>query len=346
MAAQQKKSGQNSGRTAGKNTGKNTGRGSGGSAGKSAGGSSGRSGSRSAGGNRTSGSRKRSSRQDDRLTNILFGLLLVAVVVLVVAFAFKKRGSGEEETPTPTPAIQGNTPAPTPTEQAGENITPEPTPTEPAAPTGEGEPGGSTPEPVPTDTPAGELTPALSPTPEPTPTPSKVPPTPEAEVSLEEAEKLIENAFWEAGEGYRFELSDNDMELGGATYYRYRVYYRNKVQDYALLVDRVSGKLYYYENGERTDFDGGRHEPDEDGAMTEEKAAELLADIPHASLMLPAPLGECRLSLDRWRTVVSGVDCYCLNVFYQDALAGSIYFTETADTVYYLDEFGEFVRVR
>ncbi len=346
MAAQQKKSGQNSGRTAGKNTGKNTGRGSGGSAGKSAGGSSGRSGSRSAGGNRTSGSRKRSSRQDDRLTNILFGLLLVAVVVLVVAFAFKKRGSGEEETPTPTPAIQGNTPAPTPTEQAGENITPEPTPTEPAAPTGEGEPGGSTPEPVPTDTPAGELTPVLSPTPEPTPTPSKVQPTPEAEVSLEEAEKLIEDAFWEAGEGYRFELSDNDMELGGATYYRYRVYYRNKVQDYALLVDRVSGKLYYYENGERTDFDGGRHEPDEDGAMTEEKAAELLADIPHASLMLPAPLGECRLSLDRWRTVVSGVDCYCLNVFYQDALAGSIYFTETADTVYYLDEFGEFVRVR
>lgn len=346
MAAQQKKSGQNSGRTAGKNTGKNTGRGSGGSAGKSAGGSSGRSGSRSAGGNRTSGSRKRSSRQDDRLTNILFGLLLVAVVVLVVAFAFKKRGSGEEETPTPTPAIQGNTPAPTPTEQAGENITPEPTPTEPAAPTGEGEPGGSTPEPVPTDTPAGELTPVLSPTPEPTPTPSKVQPTPEAEVSLEEAEKLIENAFWEAGEGYRFELSDNDMELGGATYYRYRVYYRNKVQDYALLVDRVDGKLYYYENGERTDFDGGRHEPDEDGAMTEEKAAELLADIPHASLMLPAPLGECRLSLDRWRTVVSGVDCYCLNVFYQDALAGSIYFTETADTVYYLDEFGEFVRVR
>lgn len=344
MAAQQKKSGQNSGRTAGKNTGKNTGRGSGGSAGKSAGGSSGRSGSRSAGGNRTSGSRKRSSRQDDRLTNILFGLLLVAVVVLVVAFAFKKRGSGEEETPTPTPAIQGNTPAPTPTEQAGENITLEPTPTEPAAPTGEGEPGGSTPEPVPTDTPAGELTPVLSPTPEPTPTPSKV--QPEAEVSLEEAEKLIEDAFWEAGEGYRFELSDNDMELGGATYYRYRVYYRNKVQDYALLVDRVSGKLYYYENGERTDFDGGRHEPDEDGAMTEEKAAELLADIPHASLMLPAPLGECRLSLDRWRTVVSGVDCYCLNVFYQDALAGSIYFTETADTVYYLDEFGEFVRVR
>lgn len=344
MAAQQKKSGQNSGRTAGKNTGKNTGRGSGGSTGKSAGGSSGRSGSRSAGGNRSSGSRKRSSRQDDRLTNILFGLLLVAVVVLVVAFAFKKRGSGEEETPTPPPAIQGNTPAPTPTEQEGENITPEPTPTEPAAPTGEGEPGGSTPEPVPTDTPAGELTPVLSPTPEPTPTPSKV--QPEAEVSLEEAEKLIEDAFWEAGEGYRFELSDNDMELGGATYYRYRVYYRNKVQDYALLVDRVSGKLYYYENGERTDFDGGRHEPDEDGAMTEEKAAELLADIPHASLMLPAPLGECRLSLDRWRTVVSGVDCYCLNVFYQDALAGSIYFTETADTVYYLDEFGEFVRVR
>ena len=55
---------------------------------------------------------------------------------------------------------------------------------------------------------------------------------------------------------------------------------------------------------------------------------------------------ECSLALDNWKTVVDGEESYCLNVFYQGALAGNIYFTEDAEHVYYLDEFGEFVKVR
>ena len=263
-------------------------------------------------------------------------------------FALSKRKSGEEETPTPTviSGPQGNTPAPSPSGQGEADATSAPQPPASTAPTAGGEPQGSTPLPEPSGPEDAEPTqePSLTPSTAPTPTAATAKPGPA--VSLEESEKLIENAFWEAGENYRFELADNDMELEGATYYRYRVYYRNQAESYALLVDHASGELYYYENGERTEFDGSRQEPEQDDKMTAEKAAELLADIPASSLMLPAPLSECKLSLDNWKTVVQGVDCYCLNVFYRDTLAGSIYFTETADTVYYLDEFGEFVRVR
>ncbi|MDE7298444.1 MAG: hypothetical protein K2N94_06385 [Lachnospiraceae bacterium] len=354
MAAQQKRTGQSNRKSTGGSTGKNTGRNN---SGRSSGGSSksrasgsGRSGSRSSGSGRSSGSSRKNSRSGDRLTNILLGLLLVTIVVLAVMFALSKRGSDEEETPTPTAISgpQGNTPVPSPSGQGEADATSSPQPPASTAPTAGGEPQGSTPLPEPSGPEDAEPTqePSLTPSAAPTPTPTATAAQPGPAVSLEESEKLIENAFWEAGENYRFELADDDMELGGDMYYRYKVYYRNQAEAYALLVDRVSGKLYYYENGERTEFDGNRREPEQDDKMTAEKAAELLADIPASSLMLPAPLGECKLSLDNWKTVVQGVDCYCLNVFYRDTLAGSIYFTETADTVYYLDEFGEFVRVR
>lgn len=291
----------------------------------------------------------RGKNSSDKLLNIFLILLFLTIVVLAILY-FRK-GSDEPENPVPSPppgqvtagpadvTAEPEDPELSPTVTVPASVTDAPTsappsvePTEPTGP----------PEPTPTGQP--EPTTAQEPTPEATKQPS-------SGIGTAEADEILADVFWEAG--YRFTLSDSKFELDGGAYYRYDVSYGGKAQDYDVLVDQTDGELYYYENGSRREFDGlpeHTEPPKEDGemdmAMTADAAAELLKPFSYISLGLPAELDECSLMLDNWKTVVYGQECFCLNVFYNGSLAGSIYFTETADHVYSLDEFGEFVEVK
>lgn len=307
-------------------------------------------------GGRQSGTpKKKKNKSGDWLTNLFLILLVVTIIVLLLIYVTgQKKPKDQEELPpaSPTPTIAVPvTPEPTPTQ---EDKPDEPINTEKPVPTKGYEKEETVITPTPFATPESSVSPQpteelSTPTPEPTTQEEMPQPTQDAEeeppVSMEEAEKIIQDAFWEAGEDYRFVLSDRDLTLDSEVYYCYKVYYRNKAEDYSVLVARKNGRMYYYNDGVKTDYDGLLRDP-EGAEINEEQAKELLSDIPAESLMLPAPLEECNLSLDNWKTVVDGADCYCLNVFYNNVLAGSIYFTELADKVYYLDEFGEFVKVK
>lgn len=317
-----------------------------GSTGRSSGGSNkSRTGSRSGG--RASGSKKGNGGNgggngSDRLTNIFLLLLLITVIVLAVLYFKNKGGEAGDGTPTPTGQAQpgGLTPQPeeeTPQSTKAAQPQEEPTPSPTAQPTQE----------APDGTQAPSETPALSPTAAPTPQAS---PSGQDYIQTAEADEILADVFWE--EGYRFTLSDSDFAAGGTAYYRYDAFYGSAEEPYDVLVRKSDGELYYYENGALKEFDGvpeHAKEPDADGEtpeLTSDEAAELLRQFPYTSLGLPAPLDECSLVLDNWKTVVDGVECSCLNVFYNGTLAGSIYFTGDAAHVYYLDEFGEFVKVR
>lgn len=291
-------------------------------------------------------------------------LLLIALVlvIIVLAILFFRKDKDEPAGPAPTgsakpseaitPGIFGTiSPEPSITPMGEVSATPEPTATLPAP------------------TKAEEIPDATA-TPEPTSAPETITPSPTAEAEVtnpdsasqtpapskdslnaEEANDILAGIFWEAG--YRFTLSDSDFSKGNVEYFRYDVAYGGKTLDYDVLVEKEDGEVYLYEDGAVKKFDGlpdhkgeesdGEKENEE---ITADLAAELLADIPYTSLGLPAALDECSLALDNWKTVVAGEEAYCLNVFYQGALAGNLYFTEDAEHVYYLDEFGEFVKVR
>ncbi len=295
----------------------------------------------------TSGKQGGGGGDSDKLINIFLVLLLVTVVVLAVLYFRKGSDEPEEPVPTQQPTPGGVTAAPE--DQTQEPEEPEPSPTVTVAVTATDAPTQAPPSVEPT----GQAEPTQGQQPEPTaaaePTPvATVPPS--SGIGTAEADEILADVFWEAG--YRFTLSDSKFESDGVSYYRYDVSYSGKAQDYDVLVNQADGELYYYENGTRREFDGlPEHtgQPGEDGgmdmAMTADAAAELLKRFSYTSLGLPAKLDECSLMLDNWKTVVYGQECFCLNVFYNGALAGSIYFTETADHVYYLDEFGEFVEV-
>lgn len=166
-------------------------------------------------------------------------------------------------------------------------------------------------------------------------------------LTIQEADAILAEAIQE--DGYSFLLSDDHLRTDERTYYCYVILYKEHEENYAVLVDQQNGELFYYDrNGVKTKFEGVMQYQNADSSeeMTAEKAGLLLSDIKASELLLPAELSECSLSLDEWKTMVSGAECYCLNVFYNGALAGNIYFTETADRVYCLNEFGEFVRIR
>lgn len=293
-------------------------------------------------GNKSGSSRNSGRNGSDKLTNIFLLLLLITIIVLAVLyFQNKSEGSGDG-TPTPTGQVQPGGVTPQPEDGKQQNtVTPG---------------AGATQTPVPTTKPtdeAGEPTdvPQETPTPEEngTPTPQVTVPASD-HILTAEADEILADVFWE--EGYRFTLSDSEFTVDGTVYYRYDAFYGGVAQDYDVLVRKADGELYYYENGSLREFDGvpeHTKEPETDEGteeMTSDQAAELLRQFPYTSLGLPAALDECSLVLDNWKTVVDGVECSCLNVFYNGTLAGSIYFTEDAAHVYYLDEFGEFVKVR
>ncbi|MBQ9119603.1 MAG: hypothetical protein IJY09_06055 [Lachnospiraceae bacterium] len=291
--------------------------------------SSSRSGS-SRSGNRGRGSQKSSS-SGDGLSKVLLILFLGLLVVLLISGLLKNKKENEEKpTPTPTGQITAAltpTVAPTPEGMGDPTLAPSPTPTVAATPT---------------------LTP--SPTPSPVATPTVPPAEPEAAITLDEAEAKMAEIVNVAG--YDYELSDDHLWKDGRMYYCYVITYQ-QAEQYAILLDQESGEMYYYDaEGNKTPLE---HFPmdsteapgqGENAGISEEKAVSWLSELSFTSLALPAPLAECEVSLDTWKTMVYGKECYCLNVFYQGTLAGTIYFTETAQSVYYLDEFGEFIRVR
>lgn len=293
---------------------------------------------------RSGGGRKKTKIGSDKLLNIFLVLLLITIIVLVILY-FRK-GSGEKEEPTPIPTQQLQPGGVTmPPEDLTEGVKePTPAPTD-ALPTPE--PTATQPEPSPTESPEPTQDTEVSSTPEPTP---QVTAPAAVGIGTAEADEILADVFWE--EGYRFTLSDSKFSLDGGTYYRYDVFYNGQVQGYDVLVGRTDGELFYYEDGVRREFDGLPEHTKQPGneevpdGMTADAAAEMLKQFPYTSLGLPAELDECSLMLDNWKTVVQGEECFCLNVFYNGTLAGNIYFTEDAEHVYYLDEFGEFVRVR
>lgn len=197
-------------------------------------------------------------------------------------------------------------------------------------------------------TPAGGQPLESTPTPLPGPTDE---PVPDSLLTKGEADDILAGEIRE--KDYSYQLADEHMELDGKQYFRYQIFHQQQEEGYSVLVDKENGDLFHYDGSSRSAFQGVAHyaqdavpEQGDGEGMTQEKAKQLLSGISPESLMLPAPLDECSLSLDSWQTVVAGDGCYCLDVFYKDALAGSIYFTEDGEKVYYLDEFGEFVRVQ
>lgn len=299
------------------------------------------------GGSRSSGNQKGKSRSggngSDKLTNIFLLLLLVTIIVLAVLYFKNSSGDSGDAAPTPTGQVQPGGVTAQPEDGTGQDtVTPVPPATPTPVPTAAEPTGG-----------AGEITdvPQETSTPEAIVTPTPKVSSPAADhILTAEADEILADVFWE--EGYRFTLTDSEFTVAGTVYYRYDTFYGGVAQSYDVLVRRSDGELYYYENGSLREFDGvpahtEQTETDaESNEMTSDRAAELLRQFPYTSLGLPAELDECSLVLDNWKTVVDGVECSCLNVFYNGTLAGSIYFTEDAAHVYYLDEFGEFVRVR
>lgn len=306
--------------------------------------------------------RKRKKKDSDRWMNLFLILLLLTIIVLAILYFKKDKDDSADPAPTgqakPSGAVTPGifpgtiTPEPSATPMEDVSVTPEPTATI-SVPTKAEEIPDATPTLKPTSDPE-TITPSPTVTvgvtnPDSvsqTPTPSKG-----DSLSAEEANDILAEIFWEAG--YRFTLSDSNFSKGGVEYFRYDVTYGGKIQDYDVLVEKEEGKVYFYEDGAVRKFDdlpdhSGQESngEKEDGEITADLAAELLGEIPYASLGLPAALDECSLVLDNWKTVVAGEEAYCLNVFYQGALAGNLYFTEDAEHIYYLDEFGEFVKVR
>lgn len=285
----------------------------------------------------------RSSRSNgsagDGLTRFLLILLIVLVIIMIISNW--KKGKEQENTPTPTPV-----------EQLTPTTEPEATPTTEAF-------GGTadvTPTPLPTQ--GADATPTPTPVAEPEATPTISVDAPEAEVSIAEADGLMAKVV--NVNGYSYEMSDDHLWVDGRVYYCYVVVYQEVEEKYAILVAQDNGEMYYYDtNGNRTPltkFPMDSVETPQQGStgsigdtelgLTVSQAKEWLSDVSFTRLALPAPLAECTLSLDDWKTMVNGVECYCLNVFYNNALAGTIYFTENAAQIYYLDEFGEFIPVR
>ncbi len=285
--------------------------------------------SRSNSNNKKSNSRSNSSRSNSRskqqgsggdgLTKLMLFLLCALIVVLLVINLTKEKENTEEPTPTPYPTME-LTPSVAPTEKPENTPTPEPT---------------KKPENTPTEAP--------------TPEPTDIPDIPEADVSIAEADGLMKQVV--NVEGYSFEMSDDHLRIDEHVYYSYVILYNGAEEDYVVLVDRADGSMFYYNEKGRQPLEffpmDWKETPDTGNeAMTVERAEKWLSAISYTSMALPAPLSDCTLELDAWKTVVSGVECYCLNVFYQGTLAGTIYFTDEAEQVYYLDEFGEFIRVQ
>lgn len=303
---------------------------------------------------RNSGNRKTGGNKGgtDTLTKVFFVLLVVTILMIIAAIvSWKKDQPDDSNTPTPKPtqsvsndltkAAEEKKPTKKPEKETKATETPVPT-----------KAAENEPENTPTEAP----TPAPTATPAPTSTPTPTPvPEPEPEVTLDQAKRVLEENF---GNEYKFSLSDDHLYLNGSTYYCYFVNYNGKDQDYAVLINRESGKLYYYDGNEVTTQkienstgdgsevgDGTGSDANEEG-MTAQKAVSSLAGLSAGQLNLPASLEECTVSLDQWTTMIDGNNCYCLNVFYQDSLAGILYFTEEAEHVYYADDFGDFVKVK
>ncbi len=261
------------------------------------------------------------SSSSDGMTKILL-ILLCALIVVLIVINWTKDKEGEAEptqTPYPTMAI---TPSNEPTETPVLTPTLEPT---------------KKPENTPTEAP------------EATPTPTDIPDIPEPNVSIEEANGLMKQVV--NLEGYSFEMSDDHLRMDEHVYYSYVIVHNEKEAGYAVLVDQADGSMYYYTEDGKLPLEffpmDWNDTPDvDDTTVTVDRAKQWLSEINYTSMALPAPLADCTLELDAWKTVVSGVECYCLNVFYQGTLAGTIYFTDEAAQVYYLDEFGEFIQVQ
>lgn len=310
--------------------------------------------------NGRNGGNKKGQKGNDTLTNVFLGLLLLTTLVLAVIFAKQKLADKDADAnPAPTAKV---TEAPTGSEPSvgdgGDDKNGDRTDDKESQKTEEpaGTPAATGPAPEPTATTVPVATQAPEPTAADAQEATQIPePTGaalyEPAVSEIEANQKVASEFWGSGDSYRVTLIDKKYALGDKYYYRYEVLYKGQAEDYTLLLEHETGELFAMkQEGSPEKFTGVKKEQEETDAaekeMTEQKAAQLLEGLSASVLMLPAELSECTLSLDEWKTLVNGEECYCLNVFYQNALAGSLYFNESGTSVYYLDEFGEFVRVR
>lgn len=308
---------------------------------------------------RNSGSKK-GQKENDTLTNVFLGLLLLTTLVLAVIFVKQKltdkdAGANQDSTAKVTETPAGSEPS---VGNDGDDNNGEPgedrEPQKTKEPDGTPAATGTAPKPTATTAPVATQAPepTAADTQEVTQTPEPTDAAPyEPAVSEIEANQKVTSEFWGSGDSYRVTLIDKKYALGDKYYYRYEVLYKGHAEDYTLLLEHETGELFAMKQGCSPEkFTGVKKEQEETDAaekeMTEQKAAQLLEGLSASALMLPAELSECTLSLDEWKTLVNGEECYCLNVFYQNALAGSLYFNMSGTSVYYLDEFGEFVRVR
>lgn len=149
--------------------------------------------------------------------------------------------------------------------------------------------------------------------------------TEESYISETAAIKLIQDIIGERG--YYFELLDDSLKLEDRIYYEYQISDGNENISPAVLVDKVSGELYCYnEDGSAAAFtehplytEANTNESNTlENEFTQDDALAKLSKISAEELDLPEKLSEYKIIFDDWTTNVKGKECYGINV-YSDA---------------------------
>lgn len=79
--------------------------------------------------------------------------------------------------------------------------------------------------------------------------------------------------------------------------------------------------------------------PDVPKNLTEAEAVEYLKSISADRLALPMDIGECKLEVDSWTSMIMATDCYCVNVLHPDGyLLGMYYVAVDGSVVYRMNE--------
>lgn len=224
-------------------------------------------------------------------------VIILAVVILAVSHQKgNKEGGGAAVTGTPTPAAET-----TPTAEATPAVTEVPAVTTPAEENGnssedEGEASDGDDSEAPAD----------------------------SEITEDEAVQYIEAVL---GEGYSFELLDDHLNVSDKIYYIFQVSDGENIVAPNIIVDKASGDILCY-NSDGTTLPFSKHPlynkdetSDSTGSepvkavISNEKALELLSQIPSSTLGLSKELKEYTIIYDDWLTKVEGADCIGINVY-------------------------------
>ncbi len=192
-------------------------------------------------------------------------------------------------------------------------------------------------EPAPTETPAVTKAPTATSAPSEAATATPVPePMSEGE-ALDAVKAEIDTAI------YTISVPEQ-INIDGKLYYKFTVSDANQVYSPDIIVEALTGKLYYYDSYnvlstfESFPPDKTETADSQGDTLTKEEAVALLKTLSADVLGLPDTLDAYDLKVDSWNTVVKGTECYCINVLSNSngsvALVGMYYVSLDGSMIY------------